>query len=547
MSTDRRGYAMATPDEAAQALRAVARLAEEQGDALDRAFRLFGDGALLGPRAARLHAGLVDRCAEVGRAFTRAFRQVERLATARGDPPRVPAPHPRRPPVPLREPPGGFVGGDPDLMQAIDAELAEVAESWQLAGQSLAATLVRVGLDSAPGQDVVRAGAWLADQRPDLRRRRADLLKTTPAPAPDPPPQSAFDGPALGPATGTAPGPATGTAAGTAADPAAGTANGTVADTVTDTVTETVTDGVTDTLARVGAFWADQVAGLVPAAGGLAHQYAERVAVPLAQGAAEAVIGAARFGWEHSLGGLITNPSGPVERARAAYDAGEFAAEHPLEFAKSAVDWKTLTENPARWFGRLIPEVLLGAGTAATRAGRLTGAATRAGPRLPDGSPIPPPRTAADGPPLRTIPMRRQHVGEERTGVRYLDEKGLASRRLVIHDGKLYDVYGRPFDTTRAHAHFSGKGRAIFVMDRYGNLYANSKHVVGEFHHSSFLRGGEVAAAGDVEVKDGVLKAISRHSGHYRPGPEALRQAIDRLRSAGVDFTGVSKEGYTSG
>ncbi|MDA0647399.1 hypothetical protein, partial [Nonomuraea ferruginea] len=340
---------------------------------------------------------------------------------------------------------------------------------------------------------------------------------------------------------------ATGTAAGTAADPAAGTANGTVADTVTDTVTETVTDGVTDTLARVGAFWADQVAGLVPAAGGLAHQYAERVAVPLAQGAAEAVIGAARFGWEHSLGGLITNPSGPVERARAAYDAGEFAAEHPLEFAKSAVDWKTLTENPARWFGRLIPEVLLGAGTAATRAGRLTGAATRAGPRLPDGSPIPPPRTAADGPPLRTIPMRRQHVGEERTGVRYLDEKGLASRRLVIHDGKLYDVYGRPFDTTRAHAHFSGKGRAIFVMDRYGNLYANSKHVVGEFHHSSFLRGGEVAAAGDVEVKDGVLKAISRHSGHYRPGPEALRQAIDRLRSAGVDFTGVSKEGYTSG
>lgn len=515
---------MATPDEAARALRAVARLAEEQGDALDRAFRLFGDGALLGPRAARLHAGLVDRCAEVGQAFTRAFRQVERLATARGDPPRVPAPHPRRPPVPLREPPGGFVGGDPDLMQAIDAELAEVAESWQLAGQSLAATLVRVGLDSAPGQDVVRAGAWLADQRPDLRRRRADLLKTTPQS--EPPPRSATD-PAANSATGPATGSATSTATGTVGDAAA--------------------DVVTDTLARVGAFWADQVAGLVPGAGGLAHQYAERVAVPLAQGAAEAVIGAARFGWEHSLGGLITNPSGPVERARAAYDAGEFAAEHPLEFAKSAVGWETLTEDPARWFGRLIPEVLLGAGAAATRAGRLTGAATRAGPRLPDGSPIPSPRTAADGPPLKTIPMRRQHVGEERTGVRYLDEKELASRRLVIHDGKLYDVYGRPFDTTRAHAHFSGKGRAIFVMDRYGNLYANSKHVVGEFHHSSFLRGGEVAAAGDVEVKDGVLKAISRHSGHYRPGPEALRQAIDRLRSAGVDFTGVSKEGYTSG
>jgi len=98
---------MATPDEAEQALRAVARLAEQQGAALDRAFRLFGDGALLGAGAERLHEGMVERHLAVSRAFARAFDEVERLATARGDPPKIPAPHIRQPPAVLRSPPGG--------------------------------------------------------------------------------------------------------------------------------------------------------------------------------------------------------------------------------------------------------------------------------------------------------------------------------------------------------------------------------------------------------------------------------------------------------
>jgi hypothetical protein len=486
---------MPTPAEAAQALRVVALLAEEQGDALDRAFRLFGDGALLGPRAVRLHAGLTQRRQEVGLAFTRAFHEVELLATARGDPQPVPPPRLRRPPEPLREPPGGFVGGDPDLMQAIDAELAHVSRAWQNAGQVLAVTLVRLGLDSSPGQDVARAGEWLDEQRPDLRRRREELLKTTPPP--QPPPQSGWDA---------------------------------------------FTGAVTGAVAKVGAFWSDAVSHVVP--GGAPRQYTERVAVPFTQGVAEAVIGAARFGWEHSLGGLVANPSTVMDTVQAAQEAGEQAAEHPVEFAKSVVDWDTLTTDPARWFGRLVPEVLLGGRTVATRAGR---AAVR-GPRLPDGSPIPPPRTAADGPPLPTISMRREFVeSDRRKGVRYLSPEDLESKRLIIHDGKIYDVNGKPFDTADAQTHFSGTGHAIFVMDRHGNIYAHGEHTVGSFHHSSFLRGGDVAAAGELEVRNGVLKAISRKSGHYWPGPETLQRVVDRLRSAGVSFDGVERRGYSSG
>lgn len=494
---------MPTPDEAARALRTVARLAEEQGDALDRAFRLFGDGALLGPRAARLHAGLVDRYTEVGQAFNRAFRQVEHLVTAHGEPARVPAPRPRRPPVPLREPPGGFVGGDPDLMQVIDAELAEVAGSWQRAGEALSTTLARLGLDAAPGHNVARAGGWLADQRPDLRRRRAELLKTPPPPRPEPPPSSPFD---------------------------------------------TVAEAVADAAAGIGATWAGHVAGVasfagLPAAGELARDYAEHVAVPLVQGAAEAVAGAARFGWEHSIGGLLTDPSGMTDRLHGAYAAGEFAAEHPVEFAKEVAGWETLTEDPARWFGRLLPDLLVGGGVA-TRTGRIVDAAAT-GPRLPGGSPIPPPRTAADGPPLNTIRMDRRFEGETIWGVQYLDPGSLEATRLVVHEGRLYDVRGRPYSTDGGTSHWAPDDeRAIFVMDRYGNLYASTHHEVGVFHHSSFLRGRQVAGAGDLRVRDGVLELISRHSGHYRPDAGDLDRVIDVLRRAGIDFRDVRREDY---
>jgi hypothetical protein len=66
--------------------------------------------------------------------------------------------------------------------------------------------------------------------------------------------------------------------------------------------------------------------------------------------------------WEHreSIGAVVT-----------------FARQHPQLFAtemgKAVVDWETLDESPARWLGKMVPDLLL---TAATLAGG--GAATRA-------------------------------------------------------------------------------------------------------------------------------------------------------------------------
>jgi hypothetical protein len=284
----------------------------------------------------------------------------------------------------------------------------------------------------------------------------------------------------------------------------------------------------------------------LPGVGELARGYAEYGAIPLVQGAAEATIGIAEFGWTASIGGLITDPGAIPDLIGNAGDAGVFAAEHPVEFGKSVVDWETLTEEPVRWFGRLVPDALLAitGGGLAGRAGRTVDDLAR-----PHGGfRIPPARTAADGPPLDTIPMRERHVGEDQRGVRYLTPEALERRRLVVHDGKLHDITGKPFDTEDAHSHWApGGGRAIFVMDRYGNLYAEKEHVVGEFHHSSFLRGGQVTGAGDIEVENGVLTAISRHSGHYMPKVEDLDRVIGALKSAGIDVDGVQREGYGGG
>jgi len=54
-------------------------------------------------------------------------------------------------------------------------------------------------------------------------------------------------------------------------------------------------------------------------------------------------------------------------------------------------------------------------------------------------------------------------------------------------------------------------------MDADGTFYASMEQAVGEFHHSSLVAGDPVAAAGELDVGQGVLEALSDKSGHYRP------------------------------
>lgn len=138
---------------------------------------------------------------------------------------------------------------------------------------------------------------------------------------------------------------------------------------------------------------------------------------------------------------------------------------------------------------------------------------------------------------LKTVPLKTKYRGK---GVKtednpapetYLSAAESESFRLTVKDGKLYRDDGRPFDTGRYESPRDGEPSAIFVMDPLGGLYAGPARNSGGFYHSSFLAGDNVAFAGEIIVRGGVIRRITNKSGHYRT-PEALFGQLRRVLAA---------------
>jgi hypothetical protein len=90
-------------------------------------------------------------------------------------------------------------------------------------------------------------------------------------------------------------------------------------------------------------------------------------------------------------------------------------------------------------------------------------------------------------------------------------------------------------DTSKASTvHSGGAGRAIFVMDGHGNLYASLEQQVGRIHHSSLLAGADVVGAGEIEVRNGRLVVMTDQSGHYVPLEEMNDRVVKELVDQGV-------------
>ncbi|UYZ64406.1 hypothetical protein [Hymenobacter weizhouensis] len=141
-----------------------------------------------------------------------------------------------------------------------------------------------------------------------------------------------------------------------------------------------------------------------------------------------------------------------------------------------------------------------------------------------------------------TVSMDPDYEGEETgavwgTKVQYLSEEQRKAFELSVDsDGKLRNASGELFDTQGAGT-VTGKGKAIFVMSPDGKIYASLHQQAGIFHHSSFLSGAPVAAAGEVEVHNGVVKMVSNRSGHYMPDQSFTYQFIEQLWRRGVKGT----------
>lgn len=154
--------------------------------------------------------------------------------------------------------------------------------------------------------------------------------------------------------------------------------------------------------------------------------------------------------------------------------------------------------------------------------------------------PLPPAATPAVV--YLTKKMEPHYEGEE-TGavwgskVQYLSAEERKQYALTVgEDGLLRTAQNQLFDTAASET-ATETGKSIFVMDEMGNIYASPHQERGQFHHSSFLSGAPVAAAGELVAEQGVVKQVSNGSGHYQPDQSYTHQFVEQLWRKGAQGT----------
>ena len=171
------GVLMTAADRAAALLPRVARLGDEHGVALQRAYELLSGGALVGPGAGELYEVMAECHRTARRGFYEAFDEVRLLASRTG------CGSPRVGMAGIPGPPGGprasddIRSGSPDMLERLGHELSRAGGEWREAGGELVRILGSLGLNVGPGQAVRRAGSGVAARRRDVDRRRSELLR----------------------------------------------------------------------------------------------------------------------------------------------------------------------------------------------------------------------------------------------------------------------------------------------------------------------------------------------------------------------------------
>ena len=131
--------------------------------------------------------------------------------------------------------------------------------------------------------------------------------------------------------------------------------------------------------------------------------------------------------------------------------------------------------------------------------------------------------------------LNKRFIGEEYghlfgTKVKYLSARELKQYEVFVNKkGLLVDYKGKIIDTRNGQTIKGGVGSGIFVMSPSGRIFLSQRQAVGKFHHSSFLKGKPVAAAGEISVIDGKIIMMNNSSGHYHPSPLSVDQVIIEL------------------
>ncbi|KTD40629.1 hypothetical protein [Legionella parisiensis] len=124
---------------------------------------------------------------------------------------------------------------------------------------------------------------------------------------------------------------------------------------------------------------------------------------------------------------------------------------------------------------------------------------------------------------------REQHI-------RYLSPGERAKHSILIRDQRFLQN-GEPINTSGMISH-GKRGYAAFTLNANGELYLFA-HNEGVDHiaHSSMTAGSPVVAAGEIKIENGVLKAITTHSGHYRPSLFNVYRTLEHFSHNNVDIS----------
>ncbi len=131
-------------------------------------------------------------------------------------------------------------------------------------------------------------------------------------------------------------------------------------------------------------------------------------------------------------------------------------------------------------------------------------------------------RRSYDTVPMLEAGLQMDINNKDALPVPYMTSIERAAYTVSVHRGLLFRG-GRPLDTSDG----GGTETYIFVMDADGQIYAAAEDEV--HHHSSFMGGSPVAAAGAMKVYNGQLARINNQSGHYRPTGHHQAQLIGEL------------------
>ncbi|CEG38187.1 uncharacterized protein PHALS_08274 [Plasmopara halstedii] len=86
--------------------------------------------------------------------------------------------------------------------------------------------------------------------------------------------------------------------------------------------------------------------------------------------------------------------------------------------------------------------------------------------------------------------------------------------------------------------HTDKRSKWIFVIDLSGSMYLGRKRK-GHFHHSSFVSGAPIFAAGKITIENGIIIAVEPHSGHFKPRLENLEALCSILANQGVAIENI--------